>query len=321
MSDTTTSAVSTCTDDNVSINNLANHVQTLTDRIDELEQEVAKKDDRIDELESQQDQQFAIELRGVESPKDAEIEDIWIAGHPIGNMLQNAKNRDKIFRNALLLLAGWDRDVVEDNTGTDLPDGALDDCENAANGSTTSGTVTADPEQLVPIHRKTKARKTETHDLSGNKYRATFVWQAFHARAVKEQGKWKLSSAQVRNILDEHDLDTNRNTMRRTMKFVAKLSSEKPRAERDPHDQDNLITLATGGSKLTLVADQDEWEAYMSRVSEHLENKKRTQQDDRLDSIAAEDNALWDATPVTSTTDNTAGMSKDTTDTEGVTLS
>ena len=212
----------------VSVNDLVDHVQSLTDRIDDLEQEVAEKDDRIDELESQQDQQSAIELRGAESPKDAEIEDIWIAGHPIGIMLQNAKNRDKLFRNALLLLAGWDRDIVEDNTGTDLPDGALDDCENAANGNTTSGTVTADPEQLVPIHRKTKARKTETHDLSGNKYRATFVWQAFHARAVKEQGKWKLSSAQVRNILDEHGLDTNRNTVRRTMKFVAKLSSEKP---------------------------------------------------------------------------------------------
>jgi hypothetical protein len=233
-------------------------------------------------------------------------------------MLQNAKNRDEMFRNALLLLAGWDSDIVEDNTGTDLPEGALDDCENAANGSTTSGTVTADPEQLVPIHRKTKARKTETHDLSGKKYRATFVWQAFYARAVKEQGKWKLSSAQVQNILNEHGLDTNHNTVRRTMKFVAKLSSEKPQAERDPHDHDNLITLTTGGSKLTLIADQDEWEAYMTRVSEHLEDKKRAQQDDRLDSMAAEDRALWDATPVTKATDNAVEMSKDT-GTEGVT--
>jgi len=219
------------------------------------------------------------------------------------------------------LLAGWDRDIVEDDTGIDLPNGALGNCENAANGRTTSGTVTADPEQLVPIHHKTKARKTETHDLSENKYRATFVWQAFHARAVKEQGKWKLSSAQVRNILDAHGLDTNRNTVRRTMNFVAKLSSEKTQDERDLHDPDNLITLVTGRSKLTLVADQDEWEAYMSHVSEHLEDKKRTQQDDRLDAVAAEDDALWDATPVTSTTDNTVGMSEDATDTEGGTLS
>jgi hypothetical protein len=138
---------------------------------------------------TQQGQQSAIELRGAEPPEDAEIDDIWIAGHPFGFMIQNAKNRDKLFRNVLLLLAGWDRDIVEDNTGTDFPDGAPYDCENAANGNTTSGTVTADPEQLVPIHRKTKVRKTETHNLSGNKYRATFVWQAFHARAVKEQGK------------------------------------------------------------------------------------------------------------------------------------
>ncbi|MFH5802178.1 hypothetical protein [Haladaptatus sp. CMAA 1911] len=105
------------------------------------------------------------------------------------------------------------------------------------------------------------------------------------------------------------------------MKFVAKLSSEKPQDERDPHDQDNLITLSTGGSKLTLVADQDEWETYMSRVNNHLEDKKRTQQDDRLDAVTAEDEALWDATPVTSATDDTVGMSEDTTGTEGVTLS
>ncbi|MFH5801806.1 hypothetical protein [Haladaptatus sp. CMAA 1911] len=45
------------------------------------------------------------------------------------------------------------------------------------------------------------------------------------------------------------------------MKFVAKISSEKPQDERDLHDYDNLITLTTGGSKLTLIADQDEWES------------------------------------------------------------
>jgi hypothetical protein len=93
----------------------------------------------------------------------------------------------------------------------------------------------------------------------------------------------------VQNILDEHNLDTNRNTVCRTMKFVAKLSSEKPQDERDPHDHDNLITLTTGRSKLTLVADQDEWEAYMTCVNEHLEDKKRAQQDDRLNSGAAKD--------------------------------
>jgi hypothetical protein len=58
----------------------------------------------------------------------------------------------------------------------------------------------------------------------------------------------------------------------------------------------------------------------MSQVSDHLEDKKRIQQDDRLNAVTAEDDVLWDATPVTSTTDNTVGMSEDTTDTEGVKL-
>ncbi len=81
-------------------------------------------------------------------------------------------------------------------------------------------------------------------------------------------------------IFDEHGLDTNRNTMCRTIQFVAKFSSEKLKEERDPEDHDNLITLTTDGSKLILIADQDEWVAYMSQVSEHLEAKKRARQDD-----------------------------------------
>ncbi|WP_231189349.1 hypothetical protein [Haladaptatus sp. DYF46] len=55
MSDTTTSRASSVLDDNASVNDLVDHVQTLTDRIDELEAEVAAKDDRINELEQRVD--------------------------------------------------------------------------------------------------------------------------------------------------------------------------------------------------------------------------------------------------------------------------
>jgi uncharacterized coiled-coil protein SlyX len=55
MSDTTTSGASSVLDDNASVNDLVDHVQTLTDRIDDLEQEVAEKDERINELEQRVD--------------------------------------------------------------------------------------------------------------------------------------------------------------------------------------------------------------------------------------------------------------------------
>ncbi|WP_266082721.1 cell division protein ZapB [Haladaptatus caseinilyticus] len=54
MSNTTISEVSSTLDgDNISINELAEHIQLLTGRIDDLEQEVATKDERIDDLEQQ----------------------------------------------------------------------------------------------------------------------------------------------------------------------------------------------------------------------------------------------------------------------------
>jgi uncharacterized coiled-coil protein SlyX len=52
MSNTTPSGASSALE-NVSITDLAEHVQSLTDRVDDLEQEAAEKDERIDELEGQ----------------------------------------------------------------------------------------------------------------------------------------------------------------------------------------------------------------------------------------------------------------------------
>ncbi|WP_231188997.1 hypothetical protein [Haladaptatus sp. DYF46] len=56
MSDSTTSGASSVLDDNdVSISDLAKHIRSLTDRVDDLEAEVAEKDKRIDELEQRVD--------------------------------------------------------------------------------------------------------------------------------------------------------------------------------------------------------------------------------------------------------------------------
>ncbi|WP_231187802.1 hypothetical protein [Haladaptatus sp. DYF46] len=55
MSDTTTSGASSVLDDDVSVSDLVEHVQTLTDRIGNLEQEVAEKEERINDLEQRVD--------------------------------------------------------------------------------------------------------------------------------------------------------------------------------------------------------------------------------------------------------------------------
>ncbi|MGA9399826.1 hypothetical protein [Haladaptatus sp.] len=56
MNETTTSGESSILDDyDVSVSDLVEHVQTLTDSIGNLEQEVAEKDERIDELEQRVD--------------------------------------------------------------------------------------------------------------------------------------------------------------------------------------------------------------------------------------------------------------------------
>ena len=87
MSDTITSAVSTCADEDVSVSDLAEHVQTLANSITELKAEVAEKDERIDDLEQRVDEleaeQNTQEKRmdalgmGIESANDdiADLED------------------------------------------------------------------------------------------------------------------------------------------------------------------------------------------------------------------------------------------------------
>ncbi|WP_227355994.1 hypothetical protein [Haladaptatus salinisoli] len=72
----------------------------------------------------------------------------------------------------------------------------------------------------------------------------------------------------VKRVLDEHDLETNPNTVRRGMEFVARgmSQSETP----NPEDKTNLVTLKHRNKKNVLVADQDEWEAFFSEQMQHV---------------------------------------------------
>ena len=56
MSNTTVSGVSSILDGDVSVSDLADHVQTLTDRIEDLEADVAEKDEQIRALHADLEQ-------------------------------------------------------------------------------------------------------------------------------------------------------------------------------------------------------------------------------------------------------------------------
>ncbi|WP_435158929.1 hypothetical protein [Haladaptatus sp. DFWS20] len=78
----------------------------------------------------------------------------------------------------------------------------------------------------------------------------------------------RLPSWLVKQILDDHDLDTNPNTVRRVMEFVARGTSRSETP--DPEDSSNLVTLKHRDEKNTLVADEDEWESFFAAQMDHV---------------------------------------------------
>jgi uncharacterized protein YhaN len=217
--------------------------QRVQEATEELREELEEKEERIDELESRledvEEGQPSVEFRGesADDPEKTEIEDLWIEGLPVGLALKKRqKETDDLDERVYAL----ETDAIDPADILDL-DGSDND---------------------LPIQRKTAERKSGTHDLSENKYRATFIWPEFHKRAKRRNGQLVLSSWQVRNILDENDLDTNPATVRRVMQFVAEFTSEKPKKERDPEDDDNLVTFCSGENENTVRADKDEWRKF-----------------------------------------------------------
>ncbi|EFW94240.1 hypothetical protein ZOD2009_00370 [Haladaptatus paucihalophilus DX253] len=289
MSNPTTFGASSVLDDNdVSISDLAKHVQTLTDRIQDLEQEVAEKDERINELEEQVTNQASVEWRG-EAKKAANL---WVGPYPLGKAV--ARHGERL----------------------DDQDQRIDDLERGEVDVSDVLDLDGTGNQLQ-IQRDTAARKTGNHELSKNKERATFVWAAFHERARRGHGKMRLPSWLVKQILDEHGLDTNPNTVRRVMEFVARGTSQNETS--DPEDDNNLVTLKHRNEKNILVADEDEWESFFAEQTEHVStvdedadtNNQRSNDgtDDQADTDTVRENAdeefdvLSSAAPITSDED------------------
>lgn len=188
-----------------------------------------------------------VELRGAESVEDATIQDIWIAGQPLGKIVHRLRK---------------DMKQVQSDVA-DLQAGEVD----------ASDVVTVGGENLLPIQSWTLERRGGTEFNSKNKYRATFVWEEFYRQAMDGRKYRKLKSAQVKNILRDPDgldlTDPNPNTVKRVMQFVAKGTGEGQGG--DPRDSDaNLVWLETEDGSNVLKAIKSEWYEFVERQQDAL---------------------------------------------------
>jgi hypothetical protein len=241
----------------------------LRERLKAVEEENRHLRDRVDELENEP----SVEFRGesAEDPDKTEMEDLWVGGLPIGFGIEERKEQAKELDERL-----WD---VDERLSA-LERGELDPSDIIdLDGSTND----------LEIQRATAARKSGNHSLSENEYRATFIWPKFHQHAQSSNGQLVLASWQVQNFLEENDLNTNPNTVRRVMKMLAKMTSEKEKDEREPDDEDNLVTFSSGSSENTLRADKDEWlEFFEDQMDAAVQNTERDAESESSD-VADED--------------------------------
>lgn len=107
-------------------------------------------------------------------------------------------------------------------------------------------------------------------DLTANELRAVKVFRKFGARSSSWSGTMRLESDEVATILEEEgEVDPNPNTVRRTMRTLAKKTSDQPKDERDPRAKDeNLLWVAQGDKRLEVRADRDEFLDYMEEVEQ-----------------------------------------------------
>lgn len=219
-------------------------VRDLATRVAELEAENEALKDRVDELESQP----RLEWDG-EDPTDIRIYNPEQGyPYPIGSAA--AQN----------LPSGYGE--------SDL-DRMENDIEKLKRGEVSGADLVGGAEPEIPIEADVAKASNESlkDDLSANELRAVKIFRKFGGRAESWSGTLKLTSAQVKNILEETETDPNPNTVKRAMKMLAKKTSDAPEQDRDAYDKaTNLLWVAKGEKRLQLRAERSEWLEYMQDV-------------------------------------------------------
>lgn len=223
-------------------------------RIDELERAVAdlreenqRLRNRVDELEADMDSRARIEWDTEHFP-DAKLVSTTDYTIPLGLIVDNSASAEKL------------KDLA--NRIRDIEDGEA------------SVIVRSETDRdALPIENRIGRRKAGDDSLSANEKRATFVFPKFATHAESWNGKMKLSSQDVRTILAEQHAnkdsdDWNTNTINRTMRKLAMLTSDNEKSDRHAKNEDNLLTLERGDKRLELVADRDEWIEFLEEAAE-----------------------------------------------------
>jgi len=230
----------------------------LEERVCELEAENERLRDTVDELESELEDRVAVRWES-SAPADIKLEGDY--EYPLGTVLTGKAASSEVEE--------LEKDV----------DGLLDDVHDLkVDGVDAADLVgTGDHDEVaLPIEDTISALRSDVRDdPSANKQRATVLFRAFGGRAHPTKGgKLQLDSAAARSVLEEKAgiEDVNRNTLKRSMKQTAKLTSEKPQKERRARDDENLITLVKGeNGRLVLRADREEWRQYLDEVEGRYE--------------------------------------------------
>lgn len=152
---------------------------SVEDRPDPAEMPRADLEDEVDALRDLAD---VIELRGADSAADASLEDIWIAGQPIGRLIQGNRER------------------------ADSAHERLDSDETAG--------PQANRERMLPAHKMwLDVRNGDGDAIGDTQRRAATLFGQFHDRVVESENteadpsgqKWTLSSGQAREVLEDAD--------------------------------------------------------------------------------------------------------------------
>lgn len=200
----------------------------------------AELEERVEELEKIAD---LIEVKGVEDPADANLTDIWIAGAPMGKILQNTKTR-----------------ALENES-------RLDDVEETSevNSSVNQGMPEDVRDKLLPIHKMwIDVREGDEQGLpSAEVRRGARLFGRFIKKATGEPNvgvtvdrhNYTMSTQSATEVLrEEDDLNVAKSsepmTVKRAMEAVQRMSKNQPCDCPAPDACDHgLVEInATGGT-------------------------------------------------------------------------
>jgi vacuolar-type H+-ATPase subunit I/STV1 len=206
---TPTSTDSTATDQPATtaeptLESVAEQLATLTERVAELEAEVERKDERIEELEAQRDNDL-IEINA--DGDTAGLTDIWVAGIPLGSILQN---------------------TTED---VDRAHSRLDDVEAVASENSTPGgemNTAESHETTTPLERICALPEhVADRELTTNQERARFIARDVRDYAEKAPAGLVLDSQTIAKVITAAEgTKPHTQTVARVMDFLANLGKD-----------------------------------------------------------------------------------------------